>query len=206
MSLVYEILLHQPDKIEEICLGSNASKTPSYDRLLELIEEKGVSWQINDNMMKSLSVKDNTYALAVFRRYSSRLANDKVHLILDLDDYEDLGTIIRSAIAFDFKDIAILNKDIDIFDPVIVRNSAGAIFSANIEQFDTLDEYLARYKRKVERISSKGRDNYETHKLNKDQSILFDNSSEGLRIKAARDLDDALYIGACLYELMHYVL
>ena len=51
-------------------------------------------------------------------------------LILDgIDDVGDLGTILRSAIAFNWKKVWITHSCADPFDPVCIRSSQGALFS-----------------------------------------------------------------------------
>ena len=54
-------------------------------------------------------------------------------LILDeIQDPGNLGTIIRSSIAFDFKTIILVNNCVDLYNEKVIRSSEGMIFNANI--------------------------------------------------------------------------
>ena len=57
-------------------------------------------------------------------------------LILDnLQDPGNIGTLIRSAVAFDFKDIYFINTA-DIYSEKVIRGSMGAIFKVNAHVVD----------------------------------------------------------------------
>jgi len=54
-------------------------------------------------------------------------------LVLDrLQDPGNLGTIIRSAVAFNFDSIILSNDSVDLYNPKVVRASEGMIFYINI--------------------------------------------------------------------------
>ena len=61
--------------------------------------------------------------------------------ILVLDDIQDpgnLGTIIRSAVAFNFDTIVISHGTVDLYNPKVVRSTKGMIFDINILVRDTV--------------------------------------------------------------------
>lgn len=65
------------------------------------------------------------------------------HVVLHhISDAGNLGTILRSALGFGYKDIAIIRPATDPFDPHTVRASMGAIFSLRIREYETMDEYM----------------------------------------------------------------
>ena len=68
-------------------------------------------------------------------------------LILDeLQDPGNIGTLIRSAVAFNFKDIYFLNT-VDIYSEKVIRGSMGAIFKINAHIVDR--DYIKSHKDKI---------------------------------------------------------
>lgn len=59
-----------------------------------------------------------------------------VLLIDRLQDPGNLGTIIRSAVAFDFKTIVVSNDTVDVYNDKVIRSSEGMIFNVNIIKSD----------------------------------------------------------------------
>ena len=57
---------------------------------------------------------------------------NRVLVLLGVQDPGNLGNIIRSAIAFNFKNIVISNDSCDVWGPKCLRGSMGAHFNANI--------------------------------------------------------------------------
>ena len=55
--------------------------------------------------------------------------------LLILDDIQDpgnLGTIIRSAVAFDFDTIVLSHGTVDLYNPKVVRSTKGMLFKINV--------------------------------------------------------------------------
>lgn len=59
-------------------------------------------------------------------------------------DSGNLGTILRTALGFGLKNIAIIRPAVDSDDPRVVRASMGAAFSLNIRHFDSFEQYSVR--------------------------------------------------------------
>ncbi|NVF11915.1 RNA methyltransferase [Anaerococcus sp. AGMB00486] len=75
------------------------------------------------------------------------ISSKKVLLLDHLQDPGNLGTIIRSAEAFGFKDIILLNNCVDIYNEKTIRASMGSIFRLNFLEYsinevkDLLNDY-----------------------------------------------------------------
>ena len=98
--------------------------------------------EFNDKMINKLSQKENCYVIGVFKKYKNVLENDHHVVLVNPSNMGNLGTIIRSCLGFNIKNIAIIKPGVDFFDPKVVRASMGAIFSCNICYFDTFEDYL----------------------------------------------------------------
>jgi RNA methyltransferase, TrmH family len=68
-------------------------------------------------------------------------------LVLAVDGVRDpgnLGTIIRSAAAADVDGVALLPGTVDVFNPKVIRSSAGSIFTVPVEQFTSVESLCNR--------------------------------------------------------------
>lgn len=72
----------------------------------------------------------------------------KGNIILALDDIQDpgnLGTIIRSAVAFNIKTILLSENTVDLYNPKVLRSTQGLLFYTNIIRCD-LEKKLKKLK------------------------------------------------------------
>ncbi|MBR2551926.1 MAG: hypothetical protein IKF05_02920 [Erysipelotrichaceae bacterium] len=113
--------------------------------MLKLCREHGIEVELNDRKIAKLSVKENCFAIGVFRKFSDSL-NGNCHILLSaFEDEGFLGTTLRSAVSFDQKEIVLIGCHADVFDPRTVRASMGAVFHCLLCAFPSLEEYIAWY-------------------------------------------------------------
>ena len=81
---------------------------------------------------------------------SKMIEGDIGNRLLILDDIQDpgnLGTIIRSAVAFNFDTIVLSHGTVDLYNPKVVRSTKGMLFKTNVivrditSFLDQLDDY-----------------------------------------------------------------
>ena len=145
MSLTIEALEHKSSFVKEVILSDKANKNRQLDQLLELCNNDHIPYRYDDKLIDKLSVKENCYCIGIFDKFESKLNSDTHIVLFDFDDFGELGTILRSAIAFDFHDIVLISSDIDYFDPRCIRASMGSIFQCNIVRYDSLNRYIIDY-------------------------------------------------------------
>ena len=76
--------------------------------------------------------------------------SNKVVLLENVSDAGNLGTIIRSAVAFGVQSIVLFGDTVDLYNPKCVRSTVGNLWKINIvhiRDFDTLKEYFSDYDR-----------------------------------------------------------
>ena len=138
---------------KELLISSNGGETllkklESKKGKIELIEfsknvfEYMVDTKTPQGVLAVLKIPSNTKNIEV----TETLDYDGSYIIIDkVQDAGNLGTIIRSSLGFDIKNIAIIKPGVDYFDPKCIRASMGSIFSINIEYFSSLEEYKKKY-------------------------------------------------------------
>lgn len=144
-SLTIEALLNIPEYISKIVLSEKAYKNEQLAYLLKLCEQNSIKPIYDDKIINKLSVKENCYCIGFFKKYHRELSSNKHIVLYGFNDFGELGTILRSCVSFDFKNIVLLNSNIDYFDPKCIRASMGSIFHCNIVKFNNLNDYLNAY-------------------------------------------------------------
>ena len=92
---------------------------------------------VTDKVINSISDLNNVKVIGVCSKISSELNLDKNILILDgVQDPGNLGTIIRSCVAFDIDNLVLSNECVDLYNSKVIRSTQGMIFNINIIRDD----------------------------------------------------------------------
>lgn len=109
-----------------------------------LCREIGVPVWNNDKAIARLSDKENVFVIGVFRTAEQRLDPEKPHVMLvNPSNMGNVGTILRTCLAFGIHDVAVVAPGVDWFNPKVVRASMGALFSLRIAMYDSFEEYVS---------------------------------------------------------------
>lgn len=88
---------------------------------------------VTDEIIKYLSdVETPQNIIGVCYKKESQIIKDKVIMLDDIQDPGNLGTIIRSAVAFNFDTIILSENSVDSYNSKVIRSSQGMIFKVNI--------------------------------------------------------------------------
>ena len=71
-------------------------------------------------------------------------------MLENIRDLGNLGTIIRTSVAFGIDTIVLCGETVDIYNPKVVRSAVGQLWKINIVQMKTVEElkkYFSNYKR-----------------------------------------------------------
>ena len=88
---------------------------------------------VSDNIMKKLSSMDS-YPNVIgvcYKRKEENIGN-RVLILEDIQDPGNLGTIVRTAVAFDIDTIILSPKTVDLYNSKVIRSTQGMIFKINI--------------------------------------------------------------------------
>ena len=169
-----ELIENHPSRVLKVYYSSKMLHNEHYDKLVSLCEKINVPLIEDDKVISSLSVKENCYVIAFFEKFKSPLKGDNHLLLMDFDNDGALGTVFRTAISFDHRNIVLIGKKIDYFEPKVVRASMGAIFYCNIEEYPTLEAYMEAYKgQNYYPVSSHGDSELSSTAFKKPYSLVF---------------------------------
>jgi TrmH family RNA methyltransferase len=143
---VVELLQKMSKVVDQVLLSSEGAQNGGVDEIMQLCEDNQIPYSINDHKIKLLAPKENTYAIAVLDKYQMQLNAEKKHLVLvEPRNMGNLGTIIRTMVAFGFYDLAIIRPAADIFDPKVISSTMGALFQARIQYYNSLSDYVEKH-------------------------------------------------------------
>lgn len=170
MSLTIEALKHKTKYLKEVVLSKKAVKNEQLSFLLDLCKKNNINYYYDDRLIERLSAKENCYCIGIFYKFFEKINLDDHLLLYGFNNYGDLGTVLRCAICFDFKDIVLINSKVDYFDPKCIRSSMGAIFQCNIMEMESFADYFRIYRdRKIYSFVS--------HSKNKIDDLLYQKPS-----------------------------
>ena len=97
---------------------------------------------VNNKVMKYISNLDNPSGIiGVCEKNNNKQIGNKLLILDNIQDPGNLGTIIRSAVAFNF-DTIILSKDtVDLYNSKVIRATQGMLFKINII-ITEIDEFI----------------------------------------------------------------
>ena len=89
---------------------------------------------VNREVMRKLSSTDTPPKVmaVVYKKKEVDKVGEKILILDNIQDPGNLGTIIRSAVAFNMDTIVLSNNCVDLYNPKVVRSNQGMMFHVNI--------------------------------------------------------------------------
>ena len=104
-------------------------------------------YEVNESIMKKLSNQVSiSNVIAICKKLDNKEINGNVCILDNIQDPGNLGTIIRSACAFNINTIIMSNDTVDLYNDKVIRASEGMIFNLNYTKGD-LEEILTILKK-----------------------------------------------------------
>lgn len=201
-------------KLDKIFVEKNHLK--EYDFAKDLIIET------TEPVLKKLTTTESApeaIAIGYQKVYDKNLLKNtkKVVLLEDIKDLGNLGTIIRSSVAFGADAIILYGESVDIYNPKCVRASVGNLWKLPIIHLTKIEELEDNFK-DFERIATLPRSNnlLKTFKVKQPCLVMFGSEANGLSedlikfsttsvkiemAKTVESLNLATSVSVILYEL-----
>ena len=149
------------------------------------------------NKITDLETSPNVLGVCSINEYN-RLSGDKYLLLDNIQDPGNLGTIIRSAKAFNIDTIVLSQDTVDLYNPKVVRATQGIMFHINIVVADLEMIILDLKKNKIKifgtdvesgispsSITSKDKDRF---------ALVMGNEGQGVKASIKECCDENIYI------------
>lgn len=200
----------------EMALSSNLVKEIYTLKEIEGIDESIPQYQINEDILKKISKSKSPQGVVAICHFKNEKPVGKRLIYLDnIQDPGNLGTILRSALAFSYFDVVISSDSVSLYNEKAISASQGAIFKLNII-LDKDTSYLNKLKEDGYQLIStalKDSKNINEIKLNDKYVLIFGNEGQGIRkeildisndkLKIDMDNIDSLNVGVAASILMY---
>ena len=147
--------------------------------------------------MKKLSYNPSIpKIMAIVYKKESTISGNKILLLDRLQDPGNLGTIIRSAVAFNFDTIILSNDTVDLYNSKVLRSTQGMLFNINILRQD-LTSVINELKNNNYTIYGTKVDNgNDVKKINNTNkfALIIGNEGTGISDNILKQCDKYLYI------------
>ncbi len=128
---------------------------------------------------------------------SKMVEGDLGNKVLVLDDIQDpgnLGTIIRSAVAFNFDTILVSTMTVDIYNPKVVRSAKGMLFKINVMVRDLVSFLKEMDDYKIYGTDVRDGINIKDEKLPEKIAIIIGNEGKGISDKVKEMCEEFIYL------------
>lgn len=154
-------------------------------------------YEVNDKIMKKLSNQmSGTNVIGVCEKLEEKEIKGNVCLLDNIQDPGNLGTIIRSAVAFNIDTLILSLDTVDLYNDKVIRSSEGMFFHLNIIKKD-LEVAIVDLKNKNYKIYGTNvleGTNLKNIDFNNKKAIIIGNEGNGVKKTLQDKCDDLIYI------------
>lgn len=152
---------------------------------------------ITKEVMKKLTELDTpNKIIGIVKKNTPLPIGNKILILDNIQDPGNLGTIIRSSVAFDIDTIVLSPNTVDIYNPKVIRSTQGMIFYTNIITLE-LKEFINEIKTKNYTIfgtNVRNGKNIKEITLPEKFALVLGNEGQGVSKEIESLCDDNIYI------------
>lgn len=152
---------------------------------------------ISKEVMKKLSSTDSIInAIGVCSKRKEREIGNKILILEDIQDPGNLGTIIRSSLAFGVDTVVLSPKTVDLYNSKVLRSTQGMIFHINIivKELVSFIEELKSNSYMIYGTKVDGGINIKNIDIKDKYALVIGNEGKGMSSSVERLCDKNLYI------------
>ncbi|MDY0277505.1 MAG: RNA methyltransferase [Acholeplasma sp.] len=133
---------------------------------------------ISPILMKTINFTETPYdRVALCKKVINNIKSDKILVLEDVQDPDNVGALLRSASAFGFMHIILSDRCADIYNEKTIRASKGALFHLNIERSRNIINEVTKLQHLNYKVYSTGVKG--TKEYNVDRKIVLVLGNEG---------------------------
>lgn len=144
-TLTLDIIRFCPDKILCVYVSTDRKHERYHDEAIALAMAEGIPVVCDEKAFTARAGRRYYSVLCEFEKWEDRIEPGSHVAIVDVRNGQNIGAILRSALAFDIRDIAVIGDRFDSFSPSIIRTSMGTRLQLRVELFESIDAYIARF-------------------------------------------------------------
>ena len=152
---------------------------------------------VTNSVLKYISDLDTPpQVIGICKKLSEKEIGNKILILDDIQDPGNLGTIIRSCVAFNVDTLVLSKTSVDIYNQKVLRATQGMIFNINIV-YKNLEEFIPTIKNKGYRVYGtkvNGGKNLKYIEKNEKFAIIMGNEGNGVKKEILNLCSDYIYI------------
>lgn len=170
--------------------------------LKELILEEGTNFKLDintnyvtSNILKYISELTNpSKIIGVCKKIKEKEIGNKILILDGVQDPGNLGTIIRSSVAFNIDTIVLSKDTVDLYNAKVIRATQGMLFNINIIERDLMDFIPTLKNYKIYGTKVNGGKNIKNVEKVEKFAIIMGNEGQGVKEKILDMCSDYIYI------------
>ncbi len=160
-----------------------AKKKNVIQEIISMDEQMEANYYVTETIMKKISSQVSIpKRIAVCHKLKEKNIQNKLLLLDGIQDPGNLGTMIRSAVAFGFTDIILSLDTVDVYNEKTIRASEGLLFGINIVKKD-LNTFLTSIKHNYQILVTDVKKGENIRQIAKKENIALLIGNEGQGIK-----------------------
>ncbi|MFC1756203.1 TrmH family RNA methyltransferase [Patescibacteria group bacterium] len=177
-----ELLRTKPTRVYKVLFKNESHRYKETEQIRHLCRQNRIKHEFNNRLVDKIAPKDNTYAIGIFEKYEDQPDPARNHIVLvNPSDFGNLGTIIRSMVAFNFFDLILIKPAADIFNPKVISTTTGALFKIRVKHYNSFKEYTDEYEfHKHFLFKLNGESKLKKTKFKTPYSLVFGHETKGL--------------------------
>lgn len=188
-----ELLHARPEHVCRVLISSRGAKNSGARQIEALCQQQRIRVEIADRAVEKIAGCANAYVVGEFGKYASPLEPANHIILINPSDSGNLGTILRTALAFDVLNVAIVRPAVDVFDPKVIRASMGAVFRLNFAYVGAFEEYRAQFDNQLYPFMTDGIIPLPRATFREPFALIFGSEGGGLKARF-RDLGESIRI------------
>ncbi len=152
---------------------------------------------VSEQVMKSLSNQMSpSKIMAVVEKQKEKELKGTILFLDGIQDPGNLGTILRSAVAFKVSNIVLSNDTVDIYNEKVIRATEGMLFHLNILRRDTTSFLASLKEEKYQIYGTDVRDGEDVSQIDfpEKSCIIIGNEGKGMSNQAKSYTSKNIYI------------
>ena len=152
---------------------------------------------VSNNVINYISTLETPQlVMGLCKKIEEKEIGSKILILDDIQDPGNLGTIIRSAVAFNFDTIVLGDNTVDLYNPKVIRASQGMLFHINIINRNLLEFIPELSNQEYKILGTKvthGKNIKDIEKTEK-FAIIMGNEGNGMSEEVEELCDEFIYI------------
>lgn len=156
-------------------------------------------YQVTEEILKKISKLDTPPdIIGLCKKNEDQTIGDRILILDSIQDPGNLGTIIRSAVAFDIDTIILGDNTVDLYNPKVLRATQGMIFHIPIFRFE-IKELIPMLKAlNIPLLSTKVENGINIEELSSGEkkrfALIAGNEGQGVKKEYLDASDKCIYI------------